>query len=255
VSEDDEIIRASQQESREDPHTLQRSLVELTRGAEDLLDRLRSGTLAPDAAITTSLVGLVDATRAVLVEIQASGEAAQDRHRNTIAALAAHVRPASPEASAPQDDEASRELDEPSLLLATGHGGAHLAVSLAAVQRLEQFAPEQLQRSGEIDVIRYGDAFLPVLWLADLLSDARHGRGDPQTPRAEHAQTIVCESSVGPLGLVVERIEDVVPQPRVPSQPSSRPGVAGRFVIDDRVTELLDIEALVTAARDRGQSL
>jgi two-component system chemotaxis sensor kinase CheA len=144
---------------------------------------------------------------------------------------------------------AGDRVDESSLLLATGPGGGHLAVSLAAVQRLERFPREIVQHSGEVEVVQYGDAILPLLRLDELLPDARADRNGASAAAAEHVQTIVCHSADGPVGLVVDRIDDVVAEPAVPAQPSSRHGVIRRLVIDDRVTELLDIDALVARAR------
>jgi two-component system chemotaxis sensor kinase CheA len=196
-----------------DQDALERRLAALIRGAEDLLDALRSGTLLETGEVAASLTGQVDTLRA-----------------------------APPE--------------HPSLLLATGAGGAHLAVPVGAVRRLEQFAHEQLQRSGDTDVIRYGDSILPVLRLEELLGGGHPGSSpSPTSPQAGLAQMIVCDSSAGLLGLVVKSIEDVVPEPAEPAQPSSVPGVARRLVIDDRLTELLDLEALVGLARRRGHSL
>jgi two-component system chemotaxis sensor kinase CheA len=184
-----------------DQDALERRLVALIRGAEDLLDALRSGQL---------------------------------------------------------DTPRAAQPDHPTLLLTTVAGGEHLAVPVGAVRRVEQFAHEQLQRGEDADMIRYGDSILPVLRLDELL-----GGGHPPTqpppptphPHPPLAQVIVCESSAGLLGLVVQSVEDVVPEPPAPAQPSSRPGVARRLVIDDHVTELLDLEALVVVARRRGQTL
>ena len=50
------------------------------------------------------------------------------------------------------------------------------------------------------------------------------------------------------LGLVVGRIEDVVDEPVIPSQPPSRRGIVTSFIVDDRVTELIDLEALIADA-------
>ena len=150
----------------------------------------------------------------------------------------------------PREVEVSDDVvDESSVLLATGFGGGHLAVSLSAVRRLERFPCQLVQRSGEVDVVQYGDAILPLLRLDALLPDSRADGNGASGPAAEHVQTIVCHSSGGPVGLVVERIHDVVPEPSAPAQPSSRRGVIRRLVIDDRVTELLDVEALVAHAR------
>jgi two-component system chemotaxis sensor kinase CheA len=153
-------------------------------------------------------------------------------------------------------DDRSREptvpddvVDDSSLLLATGVGGGRLAVSLSAVRRLERFPCQIVQRSGEVEVVQYGDAILPLLRLHELLPDSRADGNGASSPAAEHVETIVCHSAGGPVGLVVERIDDVVSEPSVPAQPSSRQGVVRRLVIDDRVTELLDVEALVAHAR------
>jgi two-component system chemotaxis sensor kinase CheA len=149
-------------------------------------------------------------------------------------------------------DHRSREAETPdhvvgesSVLLATGAGGRRIAISLSAVQRLERFAGERVQRSGEIDVVHYGGTILPLLRLPASGAGGNGADGPPD----EHVQTIVCHASGGPVGLVVERIADVVAEPSAHAQPSSRRGVIRRLVIDDRVTELLDIEALAADAR------
>ena len=200
-----------------DQDALERRLVALIRGAEDLLDALRSGTLMETDDVAASLTGELDTLRAA-------------------------------------------QPDHPSLLLATGARGEQLAVPVAAVRRVEQFDHEQLQRSGDTDAIRYGDSILPVLRLDELLAGGHPPRPSAPpppapTPHTPLAQVIVCDSSAGLLGLVVQSVEDVVPEPPAPAQPCSRPGVARRLVIDDRVTELLDLEALVGLARRRGQTL
>lgn len=187
-------------ERREDLHALERGLVQVSGRAEDLLDGLRSGTLTPTAETTRSLAALLDALRDALGRIAATGGPGDETHESSAA-----------------------EVDEPGLLLATGAGGAKLAVPLSAVQRLEQIARDQLQASEDVDVIRYGGSIVPVLWLAER---------DPQTPHAGLAQMIVCRSSAGLLGLVVDSIDDVVAQPDAAAQP----------------TRLLDLEALAAAA-------
>jgi two-component system chemotaxis sensor kinase CheA len=59
---------------------------------------------------------------------------------------------------------------------------------------------------------------------------------------------IVCDSSVGLVGLVVDRIEDVAARPPTPPQPPPRRGVSASLVVDERVTELIDVEALIADA-------
>jgi two-component system, chemotaxis family, sensor kinase CheA len=147
-----------------------------------------------------------------------------------------------------QADVSDTVVDESSLLLATGIGGGRIAVSLSAVRRLERFSCRRVQRSGAIDVVEYDGAILPLLRLEGLLPDSCVNGNGLSGPPAEHVQTIVCDSSGGPVGLVVERIDDVVIEPPALAQPRGRRGVLRRLVIDDHVTELLDVEALVADA-------
>ncbi len=132
-----------------------------------------------------------------------------------------------------------------SMLLATVAGGEQLAVALTAVRRLEHFARGRVQRSRGGDVVEYADTILPLVRPAELVPGLRAGGERPPDEATEYLPTIVCHSSVGPVGLVVERIKDVV---EVPLDASGPRAAAHRLVIDDRVTELIDIEALVARA-------
>ena len=51
-----------------------------------------------------------------------------------------------------------------------------------------------------------------------------------------------------PVGLIVERILDIVEQDTSVQGPSSRPGVECTAVIQGHVTEMLDVEALIRTA-------
>ena len=58
----------------------------------------------------------------------------------------------------------------------------------------------------------------------------------------------MCNTSVGAVGFVVGSIDDMVQEPPVPRQPASRDGVEACVVLEGRVAELLDLEALVATA-------
>jgi two-component system chemotaxis sensor kinase CheA len=143
-------------------------------------------------------------------------------------ANAAGLTTAVPAAAA---EEVGVPRDAPSWLLATGTGGRRLAVTMSSVWRLERVHRDRLQRGSQTDVIDYGNALLPLVRLADELD-------------AEQVDVIICDSAAGRVGLVVESIEDVVPGELVPSAVPGRPDMA-RLELDGRLTELLDVEALV----------
>ena len=136
-----------------------------------------------------------------------------------------------------------------SLLLATALDGGRLAVRISSIRRLESFSPLDVERSGDADVVQYRDELLPLVRVADLLPERREvERGPRAQSHTELLPAIVCNTSVGPVGFVVGSIDDMVQEPAVPPQPASRPGVEACIVVHGRVAELLDIEALVSAA-------
>jgi two-component system, chemotaxis family, sensor kinase CheA len=115
---------------------------------------------------------------------------------------------------------------------------------MSTVRRLEQIHSESVERSGLREVVQYHGGVLPLVRVTDRLPNAR------TTSQTDVLDTVVCESSIGLVGLVVGHIEDVVPQPAAAlPQPPSRHGVIASFVVDDRITELLDVELLIAEAR------
>lgn len=106
-----------------------------------------------------------------------------------------------------------------------------------------------MQRSGALDVVPYRDGLLPLVSVATLLRDAPpSAAGNPSWSGGDEIQVIVCGSPAGPIGLVVERIEDVVAASAGPVGPCGRRGVSASVLLDDHVTELLDLEVLATDA-------
>jgi two-component system chemotaxis sensor kinase CheA len=132
------------------------------------------------------------------------------------------------------------------LLLASHPDLGRIAVEMAVVRRLEEIAESSVERSGPIEVVRYQGGILPLIRVTPLSGQV----GDEPAAAGSSAmlQTIICESSIGLVGLVVGHIEDVAGRPATGEQPPCRRGVSTRLVVDDRVTELLDLEALVADA-------
>ncbi len=126
MTEDEEILLAFLEESRENLDQLDRDLVDLEAQAgdpdllsrifrvvhtlkgtcgflgfsrlealahagEDLLGELRSGTMQLDQGTVSSLLRLVDAVRAILAQIEASSEEPADDHEGLIAELRSHL--------------------------------------------------------------------------------------------------------------------------------------------------------------------
>jgi two-component system chemotaxis sensor kinase CheA len=152
--------------------------------------------------------------------------------------------------------------DAGSLVLASGVDGARLAFRLATVRRLEQFPAGDIQRLGSREIVDYRGTILPLVRVSELLDRSgpavRRDHDGPPGPahdiasvpsdRTTTVHAVVCDSSAGPVGLVVDGIEDVIAEPPAPPQPASRRGVSACLLVDDRITELVDVDALVAVA-------
>lgn len=125
-----------------------------------------------------------------------------------------------------------------------------MAVPLAQVDRLEAFPPNSVEHTGHEALVRYGDRILPLTGVADLLEDRRREPRYPGEEMPTDLQVLIHRDGATLLGIVVGRIIDVVDEP-LEFQPASRQGVRGTIVLDGRVTEVLDLPALLGARGER----
>jgi len=70
----------------------------------------------------------------------------------------------------------------------------------------------------------------------------------PTPADALSIQVLVCHHEGQAIGLVVEQILDIVEDRAEVKSPATRPGVLCAVVIENRVTELLDLQAILQAA-------
>jgi len=141
--------------------------------------------------------------------------------------------------------------DKQTLLLFTGPGDGHMAVALDHVGRLEEFPISTVERAGGVEVVQYRGEILPLMFLSEMLEERRsHSRlaaTPARTSNPDKLQGIVYSSEGKRVGLVIDRILDIVDESiKIKSAPS-RPGVLYTAVIQGRVTELLDMPALLQA--------
>lgn len=132
--------------------------------------------------------------------------------------------------------------DRTALLVLEVADGRRAALPLAAVARLEEFERERIERSGSAEVVQYRDGILPLVRLATAI-------GLPDTSdRSDQVSVVVHETgdtAGGAIGIVIDRVLDVVEVVVGASQVGRRTGVTGSAVVQDRVTDLVDLEAVV----------
>jgi two-component system chemotaxis sensor kinase CheA len=134
--------------------------------------------------------------------------------------------------------------DGPAPLLLVSVGSRRLAVPLAMVTRLEEIERSRIERVGQHEVVQYRGQLLPLGRLSTML-------GEPAVPDALTLKVIVYTQGRRSVGLVVDNVIDIATE-----APNSRGdvavyGVSGVVVVQDLVTELLDMEQAIMAADSR----
>lgn len=131
-------------------------------------------------------------------------------------------------------------------LLLFGFGGTHrMALPLSEIARLEEFSPDIVERTGRYDVVQYRDRIMPLVRLSEVL-DGVESSAEP----SGMMQVIVYAHEDQYVGLVVDRILDIV-ESSVTVQRRRRAGtVLGSAVIQEKVTDILDIRRLIHHVED-----
>jgi len=136
-------------------------------------------------------------------------------------------------------------------LLFAGPGDARMAIPLDALARLEEFPVEQVEMSGSQWVTQYRGQILPLIRLNVVMEKRRHklqGLQGAPAPGSGPLQVLVLNQDGHAVGLVVERILDIVEDRADVKSAATRPSVLYSVLIGDRVTELLDIPAILKSA-------
>jgi two-component system chemotaxis sensor kinase CheA len=135
------------------------------------------------------------------------------------------------------------------LLLFRSADGGRMAIPLSLVARLEEFERSAVERSGGQYVVQYRGEILPLIFLSSSLD--RNG-GSEESREAmvsqngsEKIQVVVYSEHGRSAGLVVDHILDIVESDEAVQSKLARKGTRGMMVTQGRVTELLDVEAVL----------
>lgn len=156
---------------------------------------------------------------------------------------------------------AEQKGDRQTVLLFATPGGGRMALPLAQVARLEEFPRSTIERTGRGEVVQYRGEILPLLRISRLLRQqtSHSSIGKRKRPTGECAarangteataderiHVVVYSGEGRRVGLVVGRILDIVETTITSRSRSSRPGVLFNAVVQERVTEFLDMETII----------
>ncbi len=130
------------------------------------------------------------------------------------------------------------------LLFQYGENG-RAAVDLTFVARLEEFSRHTVEIAAGREVVQYRGQVMPLLRVSEVL-EGQHGQA-LQTEQ-ESLQVVVYSEKERSVGLVVDRVLDIVEESFVMQRQTGRKGISGSAVIQKRVTDILDVPGLVAAA-------
>ena len=136
-------------------------------------------------------------------------------------------------------------------LLFAGPGDSRMAIPLSTLARLEEFPVAQVEMSGSQWVTQYRGQILPLIRLDVALQDQNSPVQALQAPPSRDSgpiQVLVLNHDGRSFGLVVERILDIVEDRADVRSAANRAAVLYSVVIGNRVTELLDIPAILRSA-------
>jgi two-component system chemotaxis sensor kinase CheA len=135
------------------------------------------------------------------------------------------------------------------LLLFRSPDGGRMAIPLSLVARLEEFERTAVERTGRQSVVQYRGEILPLISLYSALDGEGRQEGDGEASEAqdgsEKIQVVVYSERGRSAGLVVDRILDIVETEEAVQAKLARKGTLGSMVTQGRVTELLDVEAIL----------
>jgi two-component system chemotaxis sensor kinase CheA len=155
-------------------------------------------------------------------------------------------------------ETAATVSEKQTFLLFAGAGDSRMAIPLGALARLEEFPVAQVEMSGKQWVTQYRGQILPLVRLNVVMEERRNKLRALQVPPSLDSgplQVLVLNHEGKSVGLVVERILDIVEDKADVRSAATRPSVLYSVVIGGRVTELLDIRAILSGTESKPTTL
>jgi two-component system, chemotaxis family, sensor kinase CheA len=127
-------------------------------------------------------------------------------------------------------------------LLVTAVGERRVAIPLDTVTRLEEFPRDRIEHAGSREVVQYRGQILPLVRLSHLLG--AYG----EELEGDTVSVVVYSEGGRSVALVVDRIVDIAENSMTVRRDVEEDGLVGTAVIQQRVTELLDVRRAILAA-------
>jgi two-component system chemotaxis sensor kinase CheA len=117
-----------------------------------------------------------------------------------------------------------------------------MAIPLSRVARLEEIQRSSVETAGDRQVVQYRGQILPLVRLSEIVG----GGGDSGS--RDTMQVVVYQEGPLRVGIVVDNIQDIVEATLDVQCSNKRPGVLGSAVIQEHVTDLIDVPDVIRSA-------
>ena len=138
------------------------------------------------------------------------------------------------------------------LLLFTIGNNHRMAIPLSQAARLEEFEKSQIEHTGQDEVVQYRGDILPLIRVSNFIPTPPY---DDSSSTDEKLQVVVYTSENGNYGLIVDRIQDILEANIQVQRQSNQTGIKGSVVIQEKVTDLLDVEEIIRMGCNTGGAL
>ena len=138
--------------------------------------------------------------------------------------------------------------EECQMLLLQGLDNRRMGIALSRVARLENFSAQAIERIGQKKVLQYRDRLLDLIDLSAILNPESVNSISDSTNQGLLQVVVVNLDRERNVGIIVENIIDIVDQRITVKSDTDRAGIEYAAVIQGKVTEIIDIEALIAAA-------
>ncbi len=126
------------------------------------------------------------------------------------------------------------------LLLRSGESSL-MAVPLNKVDRIEEFPVLNIETAGHQEVVQYRNSIMPLVWLTQSIN----AQSMDTLNTKDKVQVIVYSQDEKNVGIVVDHVYDIVEGVFTLHEKFSQVGVIGTAIIEDKVTEVIDIENII----------
>jgi len=149
-----------------------------------------------------------------------------------------------------KNDSQTRAAETRPLLILEHRRNERVALPVSQVIRLQQFPRSHIERAGRQEMIQYDGGILPVFRICDLLADGQDRQSDTRPSEADDGKmdVIVCRRNGRAVGLMVERVLDIVEHDVSRRDSAGDHAMVAPAVINGRVTRILNVEDLFCTA-------